>query len=474
MDFEQLKKQVKKLSETLDKRVVEHTKIATYLTGKAEPPPAVVEAKLTKAYRHLMPLSDAPWGSLILDSKLDRLEVIGIRDTDQAVADRIWTDVWKANELGSESKLGHKAALHDGRCHATVWPGADGKPDVALDDVTQMIVEYAEGSRRHRTAALRRWSDGDRVYATLYRPEGIYKFQGPEKTTHSASVEWEKRIVEDEDWPLANPFRPVVPVVELAVNRELRPGRFPVARGEFAHCLGLLDRINLLTFLGLVVALWQGFPMRGLIGEQIRTRILRDDEGNPLIDPETQKPETEQLPPFEQSPDSVFQATNPEAKIAEFEAADRKNLSIFAELEQLAVVTKTPRHYFPMEGGLSNIAVETIHANEGAMHAANASHKASLGGGWEEIGRLGGKLIDVSLSPSAEIDWSPSESRSLAEMADAASKLKGVLPPVAVAELALNASPDKIARWLAMEATNPLIDLLKSAEGEPAGAGGAG
>jgi hypothetical protein len=177
--------------------------------------------------------------------------------------------------MDAESKLGHGAALLDGRFYATVWADAEGKPDIALDDATQMVVEFADGSRRKRTAALRRWKEGDRVYATLYLRDGLYKLQGPENAgANSGTIEWEKREVPNEQWPLPNPLG-VVPVVELAVNRRLKPGRFPFARGEFEHCIGLIDRIHLLSFLGLVVAFWMGFPLRGVTGEKIRRRVLR-------------------------------------------------------------------------------------------------------------------------------------------------------------------------------------------------------
>jgi hypothetical protein len=139
-------------------------------------------------------------------------------------------------------------------------------------------------------------------------------------------VEWEKRPVDGEDWPLANPLG-VVPVVEIRVNPRLAPGNFPYARGEFAHCTGLIDRINLLTFLGLVVAFWMGFPLRGVIGDKIRREVLVDDDGQPIVDAATGKQKTRALPPFDAQPDSVFQFENPEAKIAEFKAADRRNLA---------------------------------------------------------------------------------------------------------------------------------------------------
>lgn len=454
--------QVKRLSAELDKRVRRHQKLEPYIEGACPLPPAVTQARLTKVYRYLMPVAEAPWGSLILDSKLDRLEVSGIRDSDKRAADQAW-GAWQDNGMDAESKLGHGAALLDGRCYATVWPDENDQPEIALDDVTQMIVEYAEGSRRKRTAALRRWRDADRTFATLYRPEGLYKFQGPQGASRSDS--WEKRSVPDEDWPLTNPFADV-PVVEIRVNPRLKPGRFAYARGEFEHCVGLIDRINLLTFLGLVVAFWMGFPLRGVIGEKIRRRVLTDDDGEPLLDDEGKK-KTEAVPPFDAHPDSVFQLENPDARLAEYQAADRKNLSVFAELDQLAVITKTPRHYFPLEQGMSNLSAEAIMASEGGMHAAVTGHKASLGEGWEEVLRLCGGVLGATLSSRAELDWAPTEARSLAERADAAVKLKDILPGMAVAEYALGASQDQINRWQSQRAMDPMTQLLAQAQATP-------
>lgn len=461
-DLDELIKQVKRLSDKLDKRVHEHERLEPYLEGECPLPEAITQARLTKVYRYLMPVAEAPWGSLIVDSKLDRLELSGIRDRDQRNADRVWSEAWQPNDMDSESKLGHGAALLDGRCYATVWPNPDGSPDIALDDITQMIVEFEEGSRRKRRAALRRWKEDKTVFATLYRTDGIYKFKGPDGSADSASDSWEQRTVDGEDWPLENHFG-LVPSVEVAINRRLKPGSFPFARGEFAHCTGLIDRINLLTFLGLVVAFWMGFPLRGVIGEKIRREVLVDDDGNAIVDEATGKEKTRQIPPFESKPDSVAQFENPEAKVFQLDAADRKNLSIFAELDQLAVITKTPRHYFPLEQGMSNLSAEAIMASEGSMHAAVTGHKSTLGAGWEEVARLCGKVLGAELSPTASMEWMNHESRSLAEQADAYVKLAQSLPWMAAAEIALNVTDEQLRRWQSQQAMNPILGLVEEA-----------
>jgi hypothetical protein len=445
----ELQAQLNKTGSELEKRARRSGKVNGYYEGKCPFPAAVVRARLTNAYRLLMPMAEVPWGSLVVDSVQDRLEVTGIRDSlgGKDVEEAVW-GVWQDNAMDAESKLAHKEALIDGRCFATIWPEGGGAPQITLDNASQMIVQYAEGSRRHRLAALRHWLADDVPHATLYRPDGIYKFEGPKHSTGFSGTRWQRREVDGETWPLANPHG-IVPVVELAVNRRLKAGSFGHARGEYEHVLGLIDRINLLTFLGLVVALWMGFPLRGVIGD----KILRDDDGKAIA-------------PFDADADSIFQLEKPEAKLAEYKAADRKNLSIFAELTQLAYITKTPAHYFPMDSGLSNISADAVRALEGGLHAKTAGHKGTLGEGHEEILRVGGLMLPtpVKLSPRAELQWGDHESRSLAERADAAGKLKEILPWQALAETVLNASQGDVARWEAMRSSDALGRLLDAAQ----------
>jgi hypothetical protein len=437
-----LNTQIERLTAELDRRVARHRRLEPYFRRCRERPPippAITEARVENAYRALMGMSETPWGKVVVGSKLDRLEVNGIQSPDKDASDAVW-GLWQDNAMDLESKLAHSSALLDGRAHALVWPGPDGTPRISLDDVTQMVVEFEEGSRRLRSGALRRWNDPDgRDYITLYRPDGIWKFQA-KAPNDSLPGSWRRRDVPNEPWPLPNPFG-VVPAVEIAVNRLLKPGVFPHAAGEFEDVTGLMDRINLLTFIGLVVAIWMGFPLRGVIGD----KILKDDDGNPI-------------PPFESRPDSVVQFEDPNAKVFQLDAADRKNLSVFAELTELASATSTPRHYFPMDG------------------AINASHKPSLGEGWEEVLRLGGLMLEnpVELSPRASLQWADHESRSLGERADAALKLSQAgVPWEGVADLALNLGQDAITRIQKQQSASPLAKLVAAANGgAPAGAAG--
>jgi hypothetical protein len=179
--------------------------------------------------------------------------------------------------MDSESKLGHSSALLVGpRVRARLAGPRRRQAEISLDSPSRWSSMYAEGSRR---SASPRCGAGATTTAASTR-----RSTGPTASTSSASrSEGEAsrtasgssgcpRIVADADkqpepWPVPNPFN-VVPVVEIGVNRRLKPGGGSHARGEFEHCRGVIDRIHLLTFLGLVVAFWQGFPLRGVIGER--------------------------------------------------------------------------------------------------------------------------------------------------------------------------------------------------------------
>lgn len=470
-------KQVDRLCNELAARNAEHERILPYfkkLDGRRALPAAVVSAKLVTAYLHLQPMSVATWGKLVVASKLDRLEVNGLTSPDERVSTDIWEGVWQENELNMESKLAHRAALLDGRSHATVWPrnqwllddrgeplGSDDSPDVTFDDCTTMIVEYAEGSRRIRTGALRRWvTDDDKEFINLYRPDGIYKFIASKDDVETSDsfkangTRWKPRETANEAWPLPNPLR-VLTNVELGVNRELQSGRFTVCRGEFADETGLLDRVNLLTFLGMVLAVSMSFPLRVLIGD----KIVRDDDGN-------------EVPPFDAHIGGLAQLEDPKAKLDEYKAADRGALSIYGELAQFATSTTTPRHYFPSEGVIANVSAETITAFEGPMHATvKASHQPTLGSGHEEILRIGGLMLPGApkLSRRAKVTWADHQSRSLGEQASAFAQLggEGGLPWQARAEIALGLGQDDLRRYEQDQAGSALTQII-AASRQPA------
>lgn len=447
MNEKELLAMLARLGAALDKQSARINLLDKYRDGDHPIPEAVREAGAKRAYRKLMSMSRSNWPGLIVDSVEERLEVQGFAfggDADGVVADQAWSD-WQANSLDADSGLVHDAALTGGRAYAIVWADAQGNPTITPEHGSTTIVEYAAGSRTDRVAALRRWQDGDRWFATLYTPGALYKFQAKEKSTFStaAQISWVRRDVAGETWPLPNPLG-VVPVIEIGVNRTLRPSPFGSGHGEFEPAVDHIDRINYAMFSAMAAMTWSGFPLRAVIGDP----ITRDDTGKPIQ-------------PFEVAQDRIVQMTNPDAKLVQLPEASLQNYNAVIEMhiKHLAAITKTPAHY--LLGEMVNLSADAIRAGEAGLVSKIRRHHRSIGEGWEEVIRTAQMVRDPSfVDSSIEVRWADPESRSLAERADAAIKLSTILPWQALAERVLGATPIEISKWSEMRASDSLTSML--------------
>lgn len=461
----ELRDQLKRYSDVLDARASEVALLEDYRDGNHPLPPLVQDSGLTKAYRSLMQLSGSNWPGLIVGSVEERLEVQGVRFGDEEADEEAWA-VWQENGLDAESSMLHDSTLTTGRGYALVWGDGsrDPQPRVTLEHASMCVVEYEPGSHRRRRGALRRWKDGKRWLANLYTPEAVYKFQArADGDLPSEAAAWVRREVPDEAWPLDNPFGEV-PVVEFAVNRSLRPAPFGTSRGEFATNLRHIDRINYKVFSGLVALTWSGFPLRYVIGDPILYE--KTDEG---VDDKT-KP----IPPFKALASAVAQFTNPEAKVGQLPEANIENYSPEMDIKHLAALTKTPAHY--LLGEMVNLSADAIRAAEAGLISKVRRHHRSLGESWEEVTRLALRVKDPEdprgFDQQAQIIWKDPESRSLAERADAATKLASVnMPWQGIASLVLGLTPQEISRLDAQRGSDVLSQLLTAPQtnGVPSG-----
>lgn len=441
----ELQQQLARMCKELAERIERHRRLQGYFTGECPFPAAIESARVTRAYTMLMSFAQTNYGQLIVKAATSRMQVGGIRSEQTAVDKALW-GIWQANRMDAESRLAHDCILTHGRAFALVWPGAD-EPVITIEGPDTMIVEYREGSRHDRVAGLRHWVDDSGVpHATLYRADGTWKYVG-RQDAGLTGAKWEPRLIADEEWPIPNDAQ-VVPVVELTTNRQLRPGRFGAARGDFEGSTGLLDRINILEFLRLVIAFTAGFPIRAVIGDE----ILRDDDGKAIA-------------PFKLAADTIAQFENPEAKLQQLQAADLGAFgkAIDHDVETLAGICLTPAYYL-RSIPIQNVSADAIRASDAPLNARLEDHKPAIGEGWEEVLRVAGltRSERVDLSGRAELTWVNRESRSLSERADAAVKLATVMPWQAVAEIAFDATQEEISRWETMRASDAIGDLLRT------------
>lgn len=448
---DELKEKLKLLGGELDRRAERFRLLEAHKSGDRPVPEAVSRANATTAYTKLMSVAPTNYAQLIIRAAASKMEVSGIKSGNDALDRAAW-GIWQENRMDAEFRRGTDSLLTHGRIHAIVRPG-DSEPEIILEDSATVVVEYAEGSRYRRVCALRRWEDDEGfTYSTLYYPDATYRF----KSSRSAAQRAAGKIHSDQPdgavtWDLVeeldNPFG-VVPVVEIATNGGLSGGRFSTAQGDYEGALALLDRINTLEFLRLVIAFTASFPVRAVIGD----KILKDDDGN-------------LIPPIKLGADVIAQFENPQVKLEEFKAADLKSFgeAIDHDREALAGVTQTPAYYL-RSVPLANVAESTIRASNIPLDARVANHQPFAAEGVEEVLRVALLMKGERLPQSASIQWINSESYSLSEKADAATKLKDVLPWQVICSDVLDMSQEEINRVEQMRSADALTQLAVSEE----------
>lgn len=467
MNEKEALKHVLRLCPKLDSQAKRIGKLERYYNGDHPIPQEVIDNKVTESYKKLLSMAQSNWPELVVDSVEERLEVQAISFTTKAASEEAW-NIWQANGLDADAGMAHQAALIGGRAYAIVWLEND-EPTITLDHGSCVYVEYVDGSQRNVGRAIRRWTDGTRFYVTLYDASGTYKFQAKTESSNppSGQSSWERRTVPGEDWPLpARNGKP--PVFEIAVNRSLSTDHAKRARGEFESALAMIDRLNYTMFSLLAAMTWSGFPLRVLTGQPIDFKERKDENGDPVLDDDGE-PVVDIKPPFDVANDRVVQFDSENAKLQQFQEAQLTNYlkTIEMEVKHFAAVTKTPAHY--LLGEMVNLSADAIRAAEAGLISKVHRHQRSLGEGWEAVLRYALDLKGVEGGDDAkvEIKWRDPESRSLAERADAASKLAPYLPWTAWAEFVLQASPSQIEKWKQDKMAEDLLSAVAPAKETP-------
>lgn len=457
---DRLKALLKTLGAELDKRAKQAELLDCYYDGDHPYPDPVKTLKVTRAYRRLMEMSKANWPRLIVDSCGERLSVNGIKmgGGGKLLDVEAW-GAWQHSSLDLGADLVHTQALCNKSSYVIVWPDDDGKVEIVPEHASTTIVQYAAGSLFRRSAAMRRWRDDDgRWRANLFLPDAIWKFrskiEGSYSPAPSSVDDWELL----EDGYIENPWGKV-PVVEFIANPRLRPKAFGMLQGlgEFEDQTGHIDRLNFTTFSWLVSMVSMGFDLHVVIGDE----IAYDDEGNAL-------------PAFERTADRVVQFEDPNTKVINVPGTDLKNYELTTEafVRQLAAITKTPAHY--LTGDMVNLSADAIRAAEAGLISKVYDHQRSFGESWEEVMRLATMMDDgasdelraAAEDPSTEIEWVNPESRSLAEQADAASKLAAILPWRGIMETVFDFTPQQINAYESLRDADA-IDLFAAGESVP-------
>lgn len=426
--------------------------------------------RMREAYRKLQRKARSNYTGLVVESVRERIKPVGFR-TGGKGTQRMDEDarlVWQSNSLDAESGIVHSHALTFGRSYVIVGPPdamSNGVPVITAEDPRQVTHIADPIRRRHVRAALKMWEDDEdgMYHAVVYLADTIHYFVRPKKKGAYQGkfnhAKWFEDTSEHDDGFADNPLK-IVPVVPF-VNR---PDADPRGAGEFEDVLDIQDRINAVVLDRLVIAKMQAYRQRWMKGVK-----LTDDDGNPL-------------PPFDPGADLMWAVEDDGAQFGDFNSVDLTPLLKAAEsdVNDLAAITRTPPHY--LLGALVNLSGDALKAAETGLISKVLDRMVEFGESWELVIRIAGMYEGRTIAADAELIWADPESRSMAELADAALKKQTVGVPWSQLMEDLNYTPTQIQRMrseraqdaLLQVATQPVIPQLQQQAQAPVPVGGTG
>jgi hypothetical protein len=384
------------------------------------------------------------WCPIVVDSTVERLTVQGFRFGQEQEADQAAWDIWQANNLDSGSEMAHTESVKLGESYWLVEPPlqAGGAPRITAEHPSQVIVAHVPGDRRRRMAAFKKWIGEDGyAYCTLYLPDFIYKWESSKPLDDGGVIKGQIDWVERMGDPGGRNTLGVVPVIPLPNSPSMLYG----GRSDLADIIDLQDAINKVLSDMMIGSEYQAFPQRVLTGVE----IPRDENGQPL-----------RAAALKAAHDRVWTFSNDNARVHEFSAADLKNY-IEAKnslVSDLAAQTRLPPQY--VKGEITNASADALKMAETGLVSRTRRKMPSFGSAHVEAIQLAFRSQgdeDRATEIVAHTIWVDPESRSIAQVVDAAVKQKELNVPDEVLWEKIGYSSSEIQRMRTVQAQDLLF-----------------
>lgn len=390
------------LLQRLDEPLARYSELDSYYSGTQPLSFLSPEAKVALGTRFGRMASNIP--RLAVTAMGERLRVSGFTGAD------VWGD-WIASDMDQLSGVAHREALTLGSGFVIVWANPDGTPRISVESARQVAVMRDPGTR-HVIAAVKRWSDDKRTYATLFEPDTITRLQADSIGATTAGFRTVNTIPNPLGW---------TPVVELAnTDRLLGPGV-----SEIDDLIPLCDALNKSLADLLVTSEYFARPRRWATGIELEETDVLDDNGVPTG-------ETTAVNPIPEG-HRAMTSESPETKFGQLPGADLSayESSVKVLLGQIAGVSGLPPHYL---GVLADqpASADALRASEASLTARCEARQATFGRAWEDVARLV-VAVRSGADPTTvdvRVQWADAATRSVAQEADAVTKLfaSGLLP----------------------------------------------
>ncbi|WP_168706591.1 phage portal protein [Gordonia paraffinivorans] len=342
---------------------------------------------------------------LAITALTERLRITGFVGVD------LWDD-WMRNDLDELSRTAHREALLLGQAFLICWVDSFGRPLVSVESAHQMAALHDPGTRK-LTHALKRWETESTTEAVLYGPDVITRY----RANHTGATTAGFKVVEEIPNPLG-----VVPVVRL-----LNSDRVLDVEGasEVADLLPLVDGLNKLLADVLVSSENAARPRRWASGIELEERPILDEAG-------VDTGEVETVNPFGENA-KMMVSESEGSRFGQLDAADLAGYerAVNVITQQISAVSGLPAH---MLGIVSSnpASADALRAAEASLTARAEARQAAFGRAWEDVARLVVAIRD-GVDPQqvdVRVQWADAGTRSIAQEADAVTKLyaAGLLP----------------------------------------------
>lgn len=363
----------------------------------------------TREYTELGDRAPTPWLGLVVTSVAQSLYAEGHRPRQGREDSKVWRELWQPNGMDARQIPVHRGALGHGLAFVKAKEGTNqltGEKmtslrgvsamrmaafyqDLVLDEFPMFTIE-AEPEKVHGNEGWRVW---------LTDEEGEYEF-----VTASTDGQEKWTYITDERHNAGVP-----PVVRFANNLDLEGN----SHSDITPFIPLASRIDQDTFDRLIVQRFGSWKVRYIAG---------------MAKPSTE--EAARLQALALRVEDLLVSPSHETKFGTLDATDLEGYikARDADIRDLAAVTQTPPHHLL---GLSpNVSAEgLVEAQAGLMRKVD-ERKHLFGESWERVLRLGAHMSGMSDEAAdfeSQMLWKDTESRSLAQSADALGKLAQML-----------------------------------------------
>ena len=326
-------------------------------------------SRLKEAFNNINARFSQNWCSVVIDSALDRITFNGWANKSKQITDKL-QDIFSELEINIDAYDIHRAASIASESYAIVWKNSEGVKEFNYNDPRLCHVFYMSDNPKVPDFACKWYRDGKQYKIVLYYRDRLEYYE----TGSVRNVPTSAKAFKPSEIPRAeNPYGEI-PVFHFFLSRH--------SKGDLYNIVTLQDAVNKL-FADMMVA-------AEFVSIQQRYVVTSSDTVS-----------------LKNAPNEIW--VLPEGSSAgTFPAADLDNFlkSIDKIANSIAIISRTPKHYFYSSGG--EVSGEALLAMEAPLTKKVDQRIASFSSTWAKVGAFLLKLDGMDL-PAKEIQpvWEP-------------------------------------------------------------------